>query len=329
MLGDPTGILVFKGLDLVTRGPVQFIARDIRVDLRRTLAVRTVGATNVLGVGHTGGTVFAAFAETATTGPVLPEGPTIPTAVIPVTVVPITVVPIAEGLAVIVTARTIAENAAVIVTARTVKVPRTTFRAVTEGLAVTVIRPALTITGRTLAATCRAVTKGTTLITVTARAVTKRLPVATKRTTLVTVTTRTITKATTLITVTTRTITKATTVIAITTRTITKATTVIAITTRTIEATLGTLSERLAVTVVRTALPIAGRTLAVGTALVIAVTVLPGAEASGVTAGIVVGAVGPSVTTIPAEVTAIAAVVLSHYGFLLLRADQWRVRSRS
>ncbi|MFJ4028493.1 hypothetical protein ACIPWF_14050 [Paenarthrobacter sp. NPDC089989] len=319
MLGNPTGVLVFKRLDLVACGPVQLIARDILVNLRRTLTIRTVGASNVLGVRHTGRTVFAGFAETATTGPVLAEGPAIPTTVVPVAIGPIT-----EGLTVIVTARaiafapgTIAERAAVIaVAARTIKVPRTTFRAVTKRLAVTVVRPALTIAGRTLPAACRAVTKGTAL-TIAGRT----LPAAC----------RAVTKATAVVTVTARTITKRLPVT-------TKRTTLIPITARTVGAALGTLSERLAIAVKRSALTVTGRTLkglplAIGTALVIAISVFPGAEAPGVAAGVVIGTVGTAVSTIPAEVTAIAAsitaVVLSHYGFLLLRADQWRVRSRS
>ena len=58
VLGDPICALAFKGLDLVLRDPVEFLARNVVVDLRGTLAVRAVGAAQITRVRNTRGTVF-------------------------------------------------------------------------------------------------------------------------------------------------------------------------------------------------------------------------------------------------------------------------------
>ncbi|WP_197493672.1 hypothetical protein, partial [Paenarthrobacter nicotinovorans] len=217
---------------------------------------------------------------------------------------------------------------------RTVKVPRaalgavTERLAVTEGLAVTVAAEGttLTITGRTVTerlAVSTIVVEGTAVIAITTRtvkvpraalgAVTERLAVtvATEGTTL-TITGRTVTERTTF---------------AVTGRTVTTITKRLSITIPTERTTL-TITGRTVTTVVveRTTLTITSRTI-------VAVPVFPGTESARISTGIVVGAVRTAVVPVPAEVSAIAAaiaaVVLSHGGFLLLRADHWRVRSRS
>ncbi|WP_184741977.1 hypothetical protein, partial [Arthrobacter sp. AZCC_0090] len=83
--------------------------------------------------------------------------------------------------------------------------------------------------------------------------------------------------------------------IPITTRTITKTRTRIPITTRTI-------TKRLTIAVTAS----------------VAFTVVPGTESSRVAPGIVVGAERATIASATAEVAAVAAVVLSHDGFLLL-----------
>ena len=67
--GNPFGALGFQGLDLVLGGAVKFLARDILVDLRGTLAVGAVGAAQVARIGNTGRAVLCTVpAELAGTG---------------------------------------------------------------------------------------------------------------------------------------------------------------------------------------------------------------------------------------------------------------------
>ncbi|MFB9714829.1 hypothetical protein [Arthrobacter methylotrophus] len=161
-------------------------------------------------------------------------------------------------------------------------------------------------------------------VTLTMGPVTKRLTVAiTKARARIPVTTRTITKRLTItITLTTRPVTKRLTVA------ITKARARIPITTRTITKRL-----TVAITKARARIPITTRTITKTTALTIAsrltitittgsagsaITVLPGTESSRLAPGIVVGAERAAIATATTEVAAVAAVVLSHDGFLLL-----------
>ncbi|HAG60237.1 MAG TPA: hypothetical protein DCL83_13435, partial [Arthrobacter bacterium] len=58
MAGNPLGALVFQGLDLVLRGAVKLLARDILIDFRGTFAVGAVGTAKITGVGYTGRAVF-------------------------------------------------------------------------------------------------------------------------------------------------------------------------------------------------------------------------------------------------------------------------------
>ncbi|HET6269035.1 MAG TPA: hypothetical protein VFE00_03055, partial [Arthrobacter sp.] len=57
---NPLGTVVFKGLDLVLRCAVQFLACDVFVDLRRTLPVGAVGAAEIAGIGFAHRAVFFA-----------------------------------------------------------------------------------------------------------------------------------------------------------------------------------------------------------------------------------------------------------------------------
>jgi hypothetical protein len=67
--GHPFCALGFQRLDLVLGGAVQFLARDILVDLGGTFAVGAVGAAKITRIGYTGRTVFGAVpAELAGTG---------------------------------------------------------------------------------------------------------------------------------------------------------------------------------------------------------------------------------------------------------------------
>ncbi len=350
VLCNPACALLFKGLDLVTRGTVEFLARDVVIDLGGTFAVRTVCAADVLGVGDPCRTLFPGIAAVTAEGATLTITGRTVTAGGAVTTVGAVAerLAVTEGLAIAVategttltiTGRTVTERlaistivvegtAVIAITTRTVKVPRAALGAVTKRLAIAVATEGttLTITGRTvterLAVTVA--TEGTTL-TITGRTVTtitKRLSITipTEGTTL-TITGRTVTERTTFA-VTGRTVT--TIVVERTTLTITSRT----VTTIVVERTTLTITSRTVTTIVveRTTLTITSRTI-------VAVPVFPGTESARISAGIVVGAVRTAVVPVPAEVSAIAAaiaaVVLSHGGFLLLRADHWRVRSRS
>ncbi|GGJ19591.1 hypothetical protein GCM10010052_16210 [Paenarthrobacter histidinolovorans] len=333
-------------------GAIQFFARDVIVDLGGTFAVRSVGAADVLGVGHPGRTLFPGIAAVAAEGPTLTiTGRTVTERLTITVTAGGAIATVTERLAItIATERTtlaitgrtvterlaistiVVEGAAVIaITTRTIEVPRATLWAVTERLTITV-----TTEGTTLAITSRTVTErltitvtteGTTL-TITSRTITERLTISTivvERTTL-TITSRTITER---LTVTTIVVERTT--LTITSRTITERLTIstIVVERTTLTITSRTITERLTISTIvveRTTLAITSRTIVV-------VPVFPGTESARISAGVIVRAVRTAFVPVPAEVSAIAAaiaaVVLSHGGFLLLRADHWRVRSRS
>ncbi len=294
VLGNPAGTLVFKCVDLMGSCPVQFASRDIGIDFRRTLAVRAVGTADVPGIRDAGGTVFpraAVAAERTTVAAVTTGTVKVPRATLRTNTKRLTITIATKGTTIIT------------ITTGTVKVPRATLRTLTKRLTITIATKGTTII---------AITTGT-VITITARTV--KVPRATLRTLTKRLTITIPTKGTTIITITTGTIKIPLTAV-------------------------GTLAIGPPVAVAeRPPLSVTGRTVAgrltitIGAAVVIAVPVIAGTEAPRVTAGVVVGAERPAVTAVSAKVSAItaaiAAVVLSHYGFLLLRADQWRVRSRS
>jgi hypothetical protein len=61
---DPLRAFWFESLDFVFGGAVQLLARDIVVNLGRTLTVGTVGTAEIAGVGYPGRPVL---------GPIAPE----------------------------------------------------------------------------------------------------------------------------------------------------------------------------------------------------------------------------------------------------------------
>ncbi|GKV73882.1 hypothetical protein NCCP2145_32630 [Pseudarthrobacter sp. NCCP-2145] len=207
--GDPFRALCFKRFDLVLGGAVEFLARNVLVDLRGPLPVRTVRAAEVADVGFADGTIFLAVPAKGTGTCISPAGATIETprcAVLAVTAAG-TVAAVTERLPVLspaetatvtftVTARTVTEGLLVTIAIRlavTVAegLPLTT---TAEGLAITVAKwLALTTTETTtipFAVTTRTVTEGL-LVTVT-----ERLPLTTTETATVTlaIATRTITE---------------------------------------------------------------------------------------------------------------------------------------
>ncbi|WP_251424652.1 hypothetical protein [Pseudarthrobacter sp. NCCP-2145] len=209
MAGDPFRALCFKRFDLVLGGAVEFLARNVLVDLRGPLPVRTVRAAEVADVGFADGTIFLAVPAKGTGTCISPAGATIETprcAVLAVTAAG-TVAAVTERLPVLspaetatvtftVTARTVTEGLLVTIAIRlavTVAegLPLTT---TAEGLAITVAKwLALTTTETTtipFAVTTRTVTEGL-LVTVT-----ERLPLTTTETATVTlaIATRTITE---------------------------------------------------------------------------------------------------------------------------------------
>ncbi|WP_284983800.1 hypothetical protein, partial [Arthrobacter sp. efr-133-TYG-118] len=144
MLGDPIGIGPFKGLDLVLRDPVELLARNIVVDLRGTLAVRAVGATQIRGVRNPRGTIFPGSAAEATS---------LGAWAIEFTGTALGAVTEATALSVAFAARTVAERLTVTIAEARARIPITT-RTVAERLTVTIAkRFAVTIalTARTIA----------------------------------------------------------------------------------------------------------------------------------------------------------------------------------
>ncbi|WP_253190677.1 hypothetical protein [Arthrobacter sp. SRS-W-1-2016] len=264
------------------RDPVEFLARDVVVDLGGTLAVRAVGAAQIRRVRNPRGTFFpGSAAEAASLG----------TWAIELAGTALRAVAEATTLSVAFAARTVTEGLAVTITER---LPVT----ITKRLPVTITeRLPVTITER-LPVT---ITETRARIPITTRTITKRLTIPVTEGLTIPVTeglTIPVTEGLTIpVTVAARPITKRLTIpvtetrarISITTRTITKATAL-------------TIADRLPIPVTASG----------------AVTVVPGTEPSGVAPGIVVGAERAALATATAEVAAIAAVVLSHDGFLLL-----------
>ncbi|WP_236593505.1 hypothetical protein [Paenarthrobacter ureafaciens] len=138
--------------------PVQFASRDIGIDFRRTLAVRTVGTADVPGIRNAGGTIFpgAAVAAERTTVAAVTAGTVIPITARPVKVPRSTLRTITKRLTITIPTKgttiiTITTGTVITITARTVKVPRATLRTITKRLTITIP------------------TKGTTIITIATR----------------------------------------------------------------------------------------------------------------------------------------------------------------
>ncbi|WP_240471985.1 hypothetical protein [Pseudarthrobacter phenanthrenivorans] len=280
------------------RGAVQFLAGDVLIDFGRAFAVRPVGAAEVRGVGHPGRSFLLAVAAEApgagsatagvTAGLAAVEGSGCPVLTVPEWPAVLAAATKPAAVTLTLTARTITKRLAITISAATKPAAVTltlTARTVTKRLAVTITKR--------LAITVAAATKTAAItLTLTARTITKRL----------TVTVAAATKpATITLTLTARTITKRLTV------TITKlaALTVTVSTAVAVALASGTIPKRLTVTVaVRLPFTAAGGTAATGE--VVAVAVVTGPEAAGLTAGVVVAAERAAV------VAAIATVVLGH-----------------
>ncbi|WP_306901059.1 hypothetical protein [Arthrobacter sp. B1I2] len=297
--GHPLGALRLQGLDLVPGGAVQFLARDILIDLGRAFTVRTVGAAKVGGVGNAGRALLLAVAAKAA-GAGVGTVTAIEAARCPF-------LPVPERLAVLA-----AETASVTFALTTGTVTKRLTVTVAERLTVTVAGTAAKTAAVTFAVTARTVTKrltvavaelptlttGAATLAVTARTVTKRLTVTVAE--LPTLTTGAATLAVTARTVTKRltiTITKRLTVTITELPTLTASASTLAITARTV-------TKRLTITITkRLPLTAAGRATTRGA---VAVAVRPRPESAGIPAGIVVAAERATV------ITAVAAVVLGH-----------------
>ncbi|MDJ0458852.1 hypothetical protein PUN71_016735 [Arthrobacter sp. NQ7] len=309
------------------RGAVQFLAGDVLVDFGRAFPVRPVGAAKVRGVGHPGRSFLLAVAAEApgagsatagvTAGLAAVEGSGCPVLTVPEWPAVLAAATKPAAVTLTLTARTITKRLAITVAAATKPATVTltlTARTIPKRLTVTVAaatKPAtvtLTITARTipkrLTVTVAAATKPATVtLTITARTIPKRLPVTITKRLPVTITKRlpvTVTAATKpaaiTLTITARTITKR---LPVTITAATKPATV------TLTITARTIPKRLTVTVaVRLPFTAAGGTAATGE--VVAVAVVTGPEAAGLTAGVVVAAERAAV------VAAIATVVLGH-----------------
>ncbi|MFE5839726.1 hypothetical protein [Arthrobacter sp. NPDC056493] len=304
--GNPFRAVGFQGLDLVLRGAVEFLARDVLVDFGRTLTVRAVRAAEVAGVRNADGPVLSPVAaELAGAGvaavkvsgsSVLPLTAVLPTGTV---LAGCPVLPVTERPAVV----SATKGAAVAVALAT--------RTVTKRLTVTITKRLPLTTTKTAAIT----------LALTTRTVTKRLTVTiTKRLTLTTTKTAAITLA-----LTTRTVTKraavafakaATLTLAFTARAVTKRLTV----TITKRLTLTT-TKTAAITPTLTARTITKRLTVRVTAGTAAIT---GAEAPRIPAGIIgppkrAPLPSPVASRVPPVISAAvtAALVLSHGGFLL------------
>ncbi|UUL75844.1 hypothetical protein NG819_17315 [Pseudarthrobacter sp. Fe7] len=281
--GNPLCALGFEGLDLVLRGAVQFLARNVLVDLGRAFPVRPVGAAEVCGVRHADRTVLLAIAAKAARAGAAATG--LGAGVIAVETARCPVLPVTERPAVLATAGTATKTTAVTltITARTVaerltititKLATVAFtvaaRTVAERLTITITklatvaftvaartvaeRLAVTITERLTLATAGTATKTTAVtLTITARTVAERLTITKLATVPFTVAARTITERLTI------TITKLATVpFAITARTITERLAV-TITERLTLTTAGPATKTTAVTLTLTARTITER----------------------------------------------------------------------
>jgi hypothetical protein len=293
--GHPFGAFRFECLDLVLGGAVKLLARDIFIDFRGTFPVRAVRAAEIPGVGNTCGAVLVAVpSELTGTGIAAVKAAGCSVLTVPERL-PVVSAREASTIGFAFTARTITIRPIVPVTVGLVP-------AITIGFAVTVaerlaVSPAEGL-AVTVAFTARTVTEG---LTVT---VTEGLTLTAGETTTLALalTARTITIRLTL------TVTERLTLTAAETTTLP-----LALTARTITIRLAlTITERLTIT--RTG----------STAWPVGVPVFAGPEAAGLSARVVGSAERSAVFS-----AAVAAVVLSHVGFLLLRADHWRNRSRS
>ncbi|WP_240689784.1 hypothetical protein [Arthrobacter sp. PAMC25564] len=327
---NPFGAVVFKGLDLVLRGAVQFLARDVLIDLGGTLTVGAVGAAEIAGVRYAHRAVFGAV-----TGKRAGAG------VSPVEAPDRTILAVAEGLAVVTAA---AERLTVTIpSAEAAALSTLTRSTIAKRLTVTIpTAERFTVTIPTAeAAALSTLTRGTIAKRLTVTATAERLTVtATAERLTVTIPTA---EAAAFPTLTRSTITSAKrftvtitsakrfTVTATAERfTVTATAERLTITIPTAEAaalptlTRSTITKRLTITFARWA--ITKRltiTVVVGRSRSLGAFVLPGAETARVTAGIVGSAeTAASRVTAPTEVAAvfsaaIAVVVLSHAGFLL------------
>jgi hypothetical protein len=117
VLGNPFAIRAFKGLDLVLGDPVQLLARDIVVDLRRALTVRAVGAAKIRRVRDPCRTLFPrSAAEAASLG----------TRAIELAGAALGAVTVTAALTIALTPRTITERLTITVTKARTSIPVTT-----------------------------------------------------------------------------------------------------------------------------------------------------------------------------------------------------------
>ncbi|MCU1531216.1 MAG: hypothetical protein JWO49_787 [Arthrobacter sp.] len=208
---NPLGAVVFERLDLVLRCAVQFLARDVLVDLGRTLPVGAVGTAEIPGVRYAHRTVFfAVAAKLAWAGVAAVKTPGR------------TILAVGEGLPVVAAA----EGLTIPIATKAATLTTFTRRTVTKGLTITIATKAATLTTFTR----RTVTKGLTItiatttkrltIPITRRTVTKRLTITIATTTerlTIPITGRTLTKRLTITIA-----TKAATLTTFTRRTVTK-----------------------------------------------------------------------------------------------------------
>ncbi|GAA4041202.1 hypothetical protein GCM10023063_28770 [Arthrobacter methylotrophus] len=308
---------------------------------RGTLFPRSAAEATSFGTGaiELAGAALRTVSEAAALTVTLTMGPVTKRLTVAITKararIPVTTRTITKRLTITITltTRPVTKRLTVAITKARARIPITT-RTITKRLtvAITKARARIPITTRTITKRLTvAITKARARIPITTRTITKRLTVAiTKARARIPITTRTITKRLTVA------ITKARARIPITTRTITKRLTVAITKARArIPITTRTITKRLtvAITKARARIPITTRTITKTTALTIAsrltitittgsagsaITVLPGTESSRLAPGIVVGAERAAIATATTEVAAVAAVVLSHDGFLLL-----------
>jgi hypothetical protein len=299
VLGDPITAPLLEGLDLVLRGAIKLLACDVLVDFRRAFAVRTVGAAKISRVGSMSGSFSVRFGSRARTGvrTVEPARGTLGAAAkllaVPVVKTSTLPLPLAGG--------TLTKRLTIPITKRlTIPITKRLTIPITKRLTIPItktttltIRTTLTVTvGLTVAFTGRTLTIRTTLT------VTVGLTVAVSKTTTLTstLTRRTLTKRPTL------TVTVGLTV-AFTGRTLTIRTTLTVakwLTVPIAEPTALTVTKRLTIPVTR--------------------AVVPCPEAARISSRVVVRTERAAIFAVSAEVAAIAAAVLSHDGFLLLRA---------
>jgi hypothetical protein len=301
--GHPFGAVCFKCLDFMLRGPVQFLPRDVLVNLRGTLPVRAVGAAEVPCVGNPHRSVLSLVpAELTGSGFTAVKASRCP------------VRALTKGLTATVPA---AEAAALTITLTT--------RTITKRLTITIARSerlTVTVTG---SERLTVTVPGSERLTVTvpaAKRLTVTVPAAKRLTITLTGTKR--------LTVTVPAAEAAALSITLTTRTITKRPTITVAGTKatalTITLTTRTITKRLTITITRSerltlAVTFAARTITKRLTSALAITILAGTESSRVATRIT-GSPERAVGTSPAEVpavfaAAVSALVLSHFGVLL------------